>query len=152
LYSSTYYALKDTRTPLMYAIWRVALTTILGYLSALPLPRILGIDPRWGVAGLTISAGVSSWVEFTLLRRSLNRRIGQTGLPFMYLVKGWAAALTAAVVARGALMALGQRNHILTAAVILGIYGVGYFGLAMIAGIPEVRSLLGLFSRFTGRA
>jgi len=35
---------------------RVLLTTILGYLSALPLPRLLGIEPRWGVAGLTISA------------------------------------------------------------------------------------------------
>ena len=39
LYSSTYYALRDTRTPLRYAIVRVALTTVLGYLFAIPLPR-----------------------------------------------------------------------------------------------------------------
>jgi putative peptidoglycan lipid II flippase len=39
LYSSTYYAFRDTRTPLRYAFVRVALTTALGYLSALPLPR-----------------------------------------------------------------------------------------------------------------
>ncbi len=32
LYSSTYYALRDTRTPLRFAILRVALTTLLGYL------------------------------------------------------------------------------------------------------------------------
>ncbi|HEV7799209.1 MAG TPA: murein biosynthesis integral membrane protein MurJ, partial [Pyrinomonadaceae bacterium] len=57
LYSSTYYALHDTRTPLRYAIVRVTLTTVLGYLCALPLPRLLGIDPKWGVAGLTASAG-----------------------------------------------------------------------------------------------
>src|SRR5439155_4640290 len=31
LYSSTYYALRDTRTPLRYAIVRLALTTALGY-------------------------------------------------------------------------------------------------------------------------
>ena len=42
LYSSTYYALRDTRTPLRYAIVRVTLTTALGYLCALPLPVWLG--------------------------------------------------------------------------------------------------------------
>jgi len=78
---STYYALKIARTPLRYAVLRVILTTVLGYLSAIPLPHLLGIESRWGVAGLTISAGVSSWVEFTLLRRTLNHRIGATGLP-----------------------------------------------------------------------
>ena len=60
---------------------RVVLTTGLGYLCAIPLPRWLGIDPRWGVAGLTASAGIAGWVEFTLLRQPLNRRIGATGLP-----------------------------------------------------------------------
>src|SRR5713101_3355729 len=45
LYSSTYYALHDTRTPLRYAIVRVALTTVLGYLFALPLPVALHINP-----------------------------------------------------------------------------------------------------------
>ena len=48
LYSSTYYALRDTRTPLRYAIVRVALTTVLGYVFAIPLPRLLGIAPEWG--------------------------------------------------------------------------------------------------------
>ena len=38
LYASTYYALQDTRTPLRFAILRVALTIALGYLFALPLP------------------------------------------------------------------------------------------------------------------
>src|SRR5439155_23702270 len=80
LYSSTYYALHDTRTPLRYAIVRVILTTGLGYLCALPLPKLLGVDPKWGVAGLTASAGIAGWIEFALLRRTLNRRIGHTGL------------------------------------------------------------------------
>ncbi len=42
LYSSAYYALRDTRTPLRFAVVRVVLTTVLGYLSALPLPRCCG--------------------------------------------------------------------------------------------------------------
>src|SRR6185436_4560684 len=35
LYSSTYYALRDTKTPLYFAILRVVLTTVLGYLAAI---------------------------------------------------------------------------------------------------------------------
>jgi len=53
LYSSTYYALHDTRTPLRFAMVRVALTTVLGYLFAIPLPHLIGIDAHWGAAGLT---------------------------------------------------------------------------------------------------
>ena len=85
LYSSTYYALRDTRTPLRYAIVRVALTTVLGYLFAIPLPRLLGIAPAWGAAGLTASAGIAGWVEMLLLRATLNARIGRTGLPAAYV-------------------------------------------------------------------
>ena len=36
---------------------------------------------RWGAAGLTASAGMAGWIEFLLLRRALNGRIGRTGLP-----------------------------------------------------------------------
>jgi putative peptidoglycan lipid II flippase len=57
LYSSAFYALRNTRTPLNFAIIRVALTLALGYFFALPLPRLLGIDHRWGVPGLPLSAG-----------------------------------------------------------------------------------------------
>jgi putative peptidoglycan lipid II flippase len=149
LYSSTYYALKDTRTPLRYAVWRVILTTVLGYLSAIPLPHALGIASRWGVAGLTISAGISSWVEFTMLRRSLNRRIGMTGLPSMYLVKGWSAALIAAGAGRALLFAIGHRNPVIAAVVVLGGYGTIYFAGALVMGVPEVRALFGMFSRLT---
>jgi len=100
LYSSAYYALRDTRTPLRFAIVRVILTTGLGYLCAIPLPHWIGVDPRWGVAGLTASAGVAGWVEFTLLRRELNRRIGRTGLPGPLVTRLWLAAAVAAA-ARG---------------------------------------------------
>src|SRR5262249_7964915 len=38
LYASTYYALRDTRTPLRFAVVRVFLTTVLGLACAVPLP------------------------------------------------------------------------------------------------------------------
>jgi putative peptidoglycan lipid II flippase len=150
LYSSGYYALRDTRTPLRFAILRVFLTTLLGYLAALPLPRLLGIEQRWGVAGLTISAGIASWVEFTLLQRGLRRRIGQVGVPLSLLGQVWTAALLAAGVARGVLYALGHHGPILLAVVVLFIYGILFFGLATLFKLPEANSMLGMLRRRTG--
>jgi putative peptidoglycan lipid II flippase len=142
LYSSTYYALRDTRTPLRFAILRVILTTVLGYLCAIPLPRLLGIAPRWGVAGLTISAGVASWVEFTLLRRTLNGRIGRTGLPKDYLAKLWIAALGAAAVGWAIHHSFLHHSPILAAVLVLGPYGAVYFGATAALQLPEARSLV----------
>ncbi len=150
LYSSGYYALRDTRTPLRFAIVRVALTTLLGYLAALPLPHLLGIEQRWGVAGLTISAGIASWVEFTLLQRGLRRRIGHVGVQLLFLAKVWAAALIAAAAARGVLVALGHHGPIWLAAAVLSIYGILYFGLAMLFKLSEAHSVLGMLRRRAG--
>jgi len=142
LYSSTYYALGDTRTPLRYAVIRVALTTGLGYLCALPLPRWIGIDPRWGVAGLTASAGVAGWVEFALLRRTLNRRIGSTGLPATLAARLWVSAGVAAAAGWGVKLAMGQGNAILLAATVLAPYGLVYFGAAAASGVTESAELI----------
>ena len=142
LYSSTYYALRDTRTPLRYAIVRVTLTTVLGYLFALPLPRALGIDPKWGVAGLTASAGIAGWIEFALLRRSMNLRIGRTGLPASYVIKLWIAAVLAAGVGWTFKLLLGELHPIPLAAVVLGAYGVAYFALTFLVGLSESRTVI----------
>ena len=147
LYSSGYYALRDTRTPLRFAVVRVMLTTALGYLSALPLPRMLGIAPRWGVAGLTISAGIASWVEFTLLQRGMRRRIGPVGVPMRFLAQVWIAALMAAACARGVLMAMGVRGPIVLAISVLGVYGLVFFGVCVAMKMPEAGTMLGLLRR-----
>jgi putative peptidoglycan lipid II flippase len=144
LYSSTYYALRDTRTPLKFAIVRVVLTTILGYLCAIPLPPAIGLGTRWGVAGLTISAGVSSWVEFTLLRRTLNQRIGRTGLAAGYVTKLWLAALSAAAIGWLIHRHVGHHSAVLIAVLVLTPYGIVYFGAAWALGVREA---LGYFGR-----
>jgi putative peptidoglycan lipid II flippase len=137
LYSSTYYALRDTRTPLRYAVVRVALTTGLGYLCSIPLPIWIGIDPRWGAAGLTASAGVAGWVEFLLLRRTLNGRIGRTGLAAALMAKLWSSAAVAALAAWAVKFGIGHRDPIVAAVAILGTYGVVYFGASYAMRVEE---------------
>ncbi|MGH9483284.1 MAG: murein biosynthesis integral membrane protein MurJ, partial [Terriglobales bacterium] len=120
LYSSTYYALRDTRNPLNYAAVRVGLTTALGIVAAFWLPGWLGLEARWGVAGLTASAGIAAWVEYTLLRRGLRSRLGATGVPRGFLLQVLGAAVVAAAAARGVLVAMGRHGAWVTAAPVLG--------------------------------
>jgi putative peptidoglycan lipid II flippase len=141
LYSSTYYALRDTRTPLNYAVVRVVLTTVLGYLAAIPLPRWVGLNPMWGAAGLTASAGIAGWLEMLLLRSSLNRRIGRTGLPASYVATLWSASALGAAAAWGVKIVLPPLHPAVGAIGILGVYGVVFLAVAFAARVPELQAL-----------
>ncbi|OLE15114.1 MAG: murein biosynthesis integral membrane protein MurJ [Gemmatimonas sp. 13_1_20CM_3_60_15] len=153
LYSSTFYAMRDTRTPLRYAVVRVVLTTALGYLFALVLPPMLGLDRRLGAAGLTASAGLAGWVEFFLLRRELDKRIGQTRLIPARMARLWIAAVAGAaipwiykvVVDRGSPVFGAHENAVhskLMAFVLLGIYGLTYIALTAALRIPEAANVI----------
>jgi len=148
LYSSTYYALRDTRTPLKFAVVRVTLTTGLGYLCAIPLPKWIGIDPLWGVAGLTASAGFAGWVEFSLLRRSMNHRIGHTGISASLVARLWASALVAAAAAWAAKLVIGTHRPIILAMVTIPPYGLAYFATTYLLRVEECREMLRRASRF----
>jgi putative peptidoglycan lipid II flippase len=153
LYSSTFYAMRDTRTPLRYAVVRVVLTTLLGYLFALVLPGLLGLDRKLGAAGLTASAGLAGWVEFYLLRRQMDQRIGRTRLVPARVAQLWIAAATGAAVPwgykliadRGAPLFSAHENAVpskLLAFILLGVYGLIYVGMTAAFGIPEARNVI----------
>jgi len=142
LYSSAYYALRDTRTPVRFGIVRVILTTVLGYLCSRPLPRLLGVDPFWGAAGLTASAGFAAWVEFVLLRRGMNLKIGRSEFPTSYFAKLWGAALIGAAVAWGVKLALHPQRPIIGGLLILVPYGAVYLGCTAMLGIEQASGLV----------
>jgi putative peptidoglycan lipid II flippase len=142
LYASAFYALRDTRTPLRFAVIRVALTGAFGWFAALHLPGLLVVGPQWGAAGLTASAGVAGWVEFLLLRRGLQRRVGRTGLPAGLLPRLWSAAAAGAAIGWVALRYLPAWHPVPLAIVVLGGYGVTYLLAARLLGVQEARTLL----------
>lgn len=148
LYSSTYYALRDTRTPLKYAVLRVTFGAMLGYFCSLHLPRLLGVNPRLGAAGLTVGSGTAGWIEYLLLRRSLNRRIGVTGLPFSYVVKLWIGALIGAGLAWAVKFVVAGWHPIPLAIVVLGLYGSCYFAVGYLFGLPPARAIVGRGLKF----
>ena len=164
LYSSSFYALQDTHTPLRFAVVRVVLAGLLGAALGIALPRALGLPADLGGALLLAAAGAAAWVEFGLLRRALGRRIGPTGLSRGHLLKLWGAAGVAGLVglgvkaglvhlrgaAPGALAEWGGTflpapalHPILTALAVLLPFGGVYFALTTALGLPEARAVVG---------
>jgi putative peptidoglycan lipid II flippase len=147
LYSSTLYALRDTRTPLRYALARFAISAALGAVLALALPRWLGIDRRWGAAGLTAAGGIGAWVEYLLLRSAIRRRVGSVGLPVRYGASLWGAAALAAAAAFAARSAVTDAGRFTAALVVVGAFGLVYIAVTHAAGIPEAGALVGRITR-----
>lgn len=142
LYSSAFYSLRDTKTPLRFSIIRVSLTTVLGYVMGLKAPGWIGISPEWGTAGLTGSAGLAGWVEFLLLQRSLNRQIGKSGLPFSTLAKLWVASVVAGLFGLAVKLGFSVHHPVLRGVTVIAAFGVVYFPVAAAFGVPEARAWL----------
>lgn len=167
LYSSAFYALQDTRTPAVYAAIRVAAAALLGALFMFVAERYAVVYPfaiiantgdtvaarPLGAAGLALGAGSAAWIEWTLLRRGMRRRLGGLGSGGSVLLRLCAAAFLPAVVVRlGLLPLLGDAHPALAALIVLPAYGAAYFGLAMAMGVPGVREALHrALRRFGGR-
>ena len=103
---------------------------------------MIGIDPKWGAAGLTASAGVAGWIEFALLRRTLNRRIGRTGLALTYVAKLWLAAALGAGAGWAIKLSVGERHPVIVASFVLVPYGLIYFAVAAALRITEARAVV----------
>lgn len=140
LYSSTFFSLKDTKTTLNFAIVRIISTTILGYLIAFKLAPLFNIDPAYTTAGLTLSSGISGWIEFALLRRKLNSIIGKTGIDLLNLGKLWICALSSAsfgLFIKFFIFAELIIHPILKAGVIFSVFGISYFLLTSMLKIED---------------
>lgn len=141
LYSSSFYALRDTRTPLRFAAVRVAVSSALGAAAALWLPGALRIEARWGAVGLAVAAALGAWLELWLLRRRACDAVGPAGSRQWQL---WASALLAAAAAWGVRLALPEalRRPWPQAALVLGAFGGVYFAAALALRVPEARAML----------
>jgi putative peptidoglycan lipid II flippase len=129
LFGSAFFALGDTRTPFRCAAVRMVLGSSAGFLAARFGPGILGLDPRWGLAGLTLASGLAGWVEFALLRRALRARIGVVAIPRARLVRLWLGAAAGAVGGWAVLRLLGAAPMPIQAVASLGAFGVVYLSI-----------------------
>lgn len=142
LYSSTYYAMQDPRTPLRFALVRLALTTVLGYAGALWAPLLIGVDPRWGAAGLTASAGIAGWAEMLLLRAGIHRRIGHAGPDLRYMATLWVAAALGAAVGWAIKLTLSPLHPVVLGGAVLAPFGLTYATVTLGFRVPEATAAM----------
>ena len=172
LYSSAFYALKDTKTPLYFAVARVALTAVLAYESAVVLPPRLGIPTEIGAVGITATTGLAAWIEFLLLRRALTRRIGAIDSRGGRLAVLWASAVVAGALALGVKLWLTGRfgagagigtqwvgdylqapawNVYAAGAAVLLPFGAVYFALTALFRVPQSLAIWRRAGKLLGR-
>lgn len=165
LYSSAFYALGDTRTPLRLAVIRVTVAILLGILLAFPLrpciaeffssipglrkPELPEIDLGLGAIGLSLATAISGWIEFSLLKGTLAKRIGRPRVSGTLMMKTALASTGAAIAAKGS---SNYFDSIIVSASIaalltLVVFGVVYLSLAALLKIDEIRTLLAKVKR-----
>ena len=139
----TYVGLGNFQEAFRDKFVRVALTTVLGYFTALYVPPMLGLEIQWGTVGLTLTAGIAGWIEFILLRYSLNKKIGKTGLPVIFTAKLWTAAALGAAVGWAVKLAVGHFLHPIIVALLVTVpYGVTYFLAASAFKVTEAQVIV----------
>lgn len=159
LFSSTFFALRDTRTPARYAVMRVVLSIVLGIVLMLmfegvtvkkwglnipagPLGYVRVGGQRLGVFGLTLGAGIAAWVEWWMLKRALRARIGTVGAGAGPLSRMFGAAIVGAAAGWGVRLLLPDGLMPLIAGVlILGVFGAVYFGVGALLGLEQSGAL-----------
>jgi putative peptidoglycan lipid II flippase len=174
LYSSAFYALKDPGTPLRFAIVRVCLGAFMAWGLGLYLPGVLELPRYLGAAFITVASGLVAWLEASLLRRGLARRVGgRVGPPPGLLPKLWACAGAAGVLALsvkwaltsalgpmkgvsaewgGSVLAPPALPAVVTCLAVILPYGLVYFALTAALGIPQAQAVLRRVRRVFGQS
>ena len=142
LYSSAYYALRDTRTPVRFAIVRVILTTVLGYFCSRPLPKIAGRGSVLGRGRADCFCRVCR-VGGVCVAASRDEPEDRTQrVPCFLLCRLWLAAIIGAAVAWGVKLGLHPQRPIIGGLLILVPYGAVYLGCTALMGIEQAGGLV----------
>ena len=159
LLQNAFYALNDTKTPAKIAVWRVAVSGVVGAALMFALDRfsvaqVVGVanegDPlRLGAVGLALGSAVGAWVELARLVGALRQhdpafRMPWGGAAQMAGLAG-AAAVPAALV-RG-LVPMGNVPVWLYGAGVVALYGLTYLALGHLVGLKESDAWVGRFVR-----
>jgi putative peptidoglycan lipid II flippase len=165
LFSSTFYALRDTRTPARFAMVRVTVAASLGFLLMIqfePIPALgigagvlggLNIDGQaLGAVGLATGSGIAAWIEWTLLRRRLRDRIGPVGAQLSTILKMFLAALVAAAAGWGVRLGIGGVGPLIQGVLVFSVYGLIYFLITSMLKLSETEMLRRRVAGLTGRS
>ena len=156
VYQSAFFALRDTKTPARVAGIRVAISALAGALLMLQFEAVnvgtvtipAGVFGGLTVAGLplgpvglALGAALGAWVEWGLLGKRLDRRIGSVAVGAASIARMLGAALAAAAAGHGVRIVLGGLHPLPSALLVAAAFGVVYFAAARALGLSEARAL-----------
>jgi putative peptidoglycan lipid II flippase len=166
LLSSTFFALRDTKTPARMATIRVTLAIVLSLVLMLAFERItirgyqlpggwlsgftIGGKPM-GTVGLALGSGIAAWVEWFLLKRALKARVGAVGAGAGTLAKMFGSAVAAAAVAWGVRYLVADWHPVPLGVLVLGAYGAVYFAITAMLGLEQSGALFKRVGGMLGR-
>jgi len=140
LYASVFYALQNTKTPFVFVLIRVALSSILGVVLSLYVPKWFGFPAIYGLVGISLASSLSAIVEHLMLKRAVAKIIGVMDSKLFFILKHTVVATIVAMVALFVYHLLGsEMRPILVGAVVLPIYAGGY----LICWYGELRKIRG---------
>jgi putative peptidoglycan lipid II flippase len=126
--SSAFYALRDTRTPANMAYLRVGVSVVVGVLFMFPADQFGFSTLRFGAAGLAVGSSTGAWLEYLLLRRALDKAIGNHSAPSAKVVRMVLAATLGAAAGVTMQVLVPPAHPIMTALETLIPFGVVYLG------------------------
>ena len=142
--SSSFYALKDTKTPMRVAFLRVLTTTILGIFFGLYLHQLLGIDSYYQASLLALSFAIAASLEFFILKYLLEKKLSQkineswihiTKILFISILSSLPAAFMKQI-------PLLDWHPVLRGSFLLGSFAIIFLILAVILKIEEIKAPL----------
>lgn len=141
LLASTFFAMHNTKTPFYISLFRVCISTTMGVVSVLYLPKLFPnqILPI-GLIFLVLSSGIGSIIEFFILKRKIQNVLGKIDFPLIKELKLWLIALICAVGCRA--MFLEYLDYSLfNNVLVLSVFGVSYLILSFLIKAEEASSL-----------
>jgi putative peptidoglycan lipid II flippase len=157
LLQNSFYALSDTKTPALIAVLRIVVSVavavpVMFWLDQYTVQQVVpgftrtSSQPLYlGAVGLAVGASVGAWMEVATLLYFLRKALGRLGLPWLRTFQMIGLALVALVPAGGAWWLLqGAAWPIyLRGALVVGVFGFSYLGLAWLLGFDELQAWAG---------
>jgi putative peptidoglycan lipid II flippase len=157
LLQNSFYALSDTKTPALIAVLRIVVS------AAVAVPVMFWLDqysvqevvpgfervsdqPLYlGAVGLAVGASVGAWMEVATLLYFLRKALGRLELPWLRTFQMTGLALVALAPAGGVwgLVQGAAWPIYLRGALVVGVFGFSYLGLAWLLGFDELNAWAG---------
>lgn len=146
---SVFWSFHDTKTPAKIAFLRVMINAVISCGIVFFLGERLALENFQIAMLLGVSASVTGWVEFLIIRKLLMQKIGKFLLGGPQEPKMWVAGFVASLVGYG----VGRVvvfHPLINGVLVLGVFGVAYLLLAIQLRINEAAALYSMVKRRFG--